>query len=83
MRYGDLVLPSEQEMKQAEIDAMRCMRRREGEGEREGGVLQLTNDPLDRAARIIIPEGHLINDFASMVNNSKYSDVLLNVGGKP
>lgn len=59
VRYGDLILPSEQEMRQAEIDVKRY-----------------------RASRIIVPEDTLINDFASLVNNSKYSDVILNVGGK-
>eukprot|EP00026_Physarum_polycephalum_P004150 Phypoly_transcript_04167.p1 GENE.Phypoly_transcript_04167~~Phypoly_transcript_04167.p1 ORF type:complete len:650 (+),score=119.71 Phypoly_transcript_04167:246-2195(+) len=59
VRYSDLILPSEVEMRQSEIDAKRY-----------------------RASRIIIPDDNLINDLASMVNNSKYSDVLLNVSGK-
>lgn len=59
VRYSDLILPSEHEMKLAEIEAQRY-----------------------RASVVLVPDDSLVNDFASIVNNSKYSDVIFNLKGK-
>lgn len=72
VRYGDLIVPSDAEIKEAQRQIERG----------EKNVLYCVINHTERARTIIVPPSTYQEDFANLLNNPNMADVTFTVEGK-